>query len=105
MPSTALTISLAFGLNFFLLLVVLALFNHLGKEIRMFKDDVTTALATQTTAIDALKTRVPAPPDPATIVPVADQTAILSGIATNTAAINAIDPAAPAPTPTPAPAP
>lgn len=93
MPSIALVVSLAFGLNFFLLLVVILLFNHLGKEITMFKDDVTAALATQATAITALAGRLPTPVDPATIVPVVDQTAILSGIATNTAAINAIDPA------------
>lgn len=62
MPSTALTIALAFGLNFFLLLVVLAFFNHLGKEISMFKDDVTTALETQSTAITALAGRLPSGP-------------------------------------------
>lgn len=104
-PTPALAISLAFGLNIFLLVLVFALFNSLREETRMFKDDVTAALTAQTTAIDALKTRVPTPPDPATIVPVADQTSILSGIAANTAAINAIDPAIPVPTPTPTPTP
>ena len=93
MPSTALTISLAFGLNFFLLLVVLTFFNSLRKEITMFKDDVTAALAANTAAITALMGRLPVPTDPATIVPVADQQAAVAGINASTAAINAIDPA------------
>ena len=59
----------------------------------MFKDDVTTALAANTAAITALTGRLPTPVDPATIVPVADQQAVVAGIEASTAAINAIDPA------------
>ena len=104
MQPLALTVVLTFGLNFFLLLVILVALNFLRKEIGMFIDDVKTALATQTASITALAGRLPAPVDPATIVPVADQQAALAGIAANTAAIDAIAPApAPAPAPTPAP--
>ncbi len=95
MASTlALVVSLVVGLNLFLLLVVLTLFNHLRKEIRMFKDDVVVALGTQGTAIDNLAARLPAPVDPATVVPLTDQTDIVSGIAANTAKIDALAPKA-----------
>ncbi len=96
----ALVVALVSGLNIFLLLLVLALFNYLRKEITMFRDDVTAALSTQTAAITALAGRQPVPPDPATIVPVADQQAAIAGINANTAAIEAIN-QAPAPTPVP----
>ena len=58
----------------------------------MFKDDVVAALGTQSTAIDNLAARLPAPVDPATVVPLTDQVSIVNGIAANTAKIDALAP-------------
>ena len=70
----------------------------------MFKDDVTAALTAQKNAIAALAARVPPIVDPATIIPVADQQAVVADIVANTVVINSTD-AAPAPAPGPAPTP
>jgi len=63
----------------------------------MFIDDANTKLTALNAAIDAIPGRIPPPqppPDPATIVPVADQQTVLSGIDAATAKANAILPSA-----------
>lgn len=67
---------------------------HTQEKIMAFIDDATAALKTQADAIDALGARLPGPTDPATIVPVADQQLVLSGIAANTDKVNALAPKA-----------
>jgi hypothetical protein len=56
----------------------------------MFIDEATAKLTALGTAIDAIPSRIPPAPDPATIVPVADQQAVLSGIDAATAKANDI---------------
>ncbi len=60
----------------------------------MFIDDANTKLTALGAAIDAIPSRIPPPGtvDPATIVPVADQQAVLAGIDAATAKANAINP-------------
>jgi hypothetical protein len=88
----ALALSFVFGSMVFNLFIALAALLSLKGELRMFKDDVVAALGTQSTAIDNLAARLPAPVDPATVVPLTDQADVVSGIAANTAKIDALAP-------------
>jgi hypothetical protein len=88
----ALALSFMFGSMVFNLLIAFAALLSLKGELRMFKDDVVAALGTQSTAIDSLAARLPAPVDPATVVPLTDQVDIVNGIVANTAKIDALAP-------------
>lgn len=90
----ALALSFVFGSMVFNLFIALAALLSLKGELRMFKDDVVAALGTQSTAIDNLAARLPAPVDPATVVPLTDQVDIVNGITANTAKIDALAPKA-----------
>lgn len=75
------------ALTFALVLALLILTAYLILEIHSlqgaimsFRTDADAAIAAAKAAIDAIPSRIPPPTDPATIVPVADQTAVLSGI-------------------------
>lgn len=74
------------------------------EQIMSFRTDADTAIGNALTAINNIPSRIPPVVDPATIVPVADQSAVLSGIGTLQSAADAILPATPV-TPTTPPTP
>lgn len=88
----ALALSLVFGSIVFSTIITITTLLSLKGEMKMFKDDVAEALGTQSTAIDNLAARLPAPVDPATVVPLTDQADIVNGITANTAKIDALAP-------------
>lgn len=80
--------ALIFGALVFMCVVVI----NIRRTQVAFQDDVVTALGTQSKAIDDLAARLTPPADPATIVPLAVQQSIVSGINANTDKVNAVNP-------------